>query len=121
MYISFLQAEDGIRDGHVTGVQTCALPISPRICGCTSRRPRSGSTWCEHCEQDLPAVRHACTARRPGPGSVIDYVETDRKSTRLNSSHVAISYAVFCLITKRRDICRRSMFDYEALKVGEQA
>src|SRR5207253_5945157 len=22
------QAEDGIRDGHVTGVQTCALPIS---------------------------------------------------------------------------------------------
>src|SRR5690625_2670873 len=24
----FLQAEDGIRDGHVTGVQTCALPIS---------------------------------------------------------------------------------------------
>src|SRR5437870_8565992 len=24
-------AEDGIRDGHVTGVQTCALPISPRF------------------------------------------------------------------------------------------
>src|SRR5215208_3109380 len=26
----FFQAEDGIRDGHVTGVQTCALPISLR-------------------------------------------------------------------------------------------
>src|SRR5690625_7266431 len=26
--IFFLQAEDGIRAGHVTGVQTCALPIS---------------------------------------------------------------------------------------------
>src|SRR5690348_1667981 len=25
----FFQAEDGIRDGRVTGVQTCALPISP--------------------------------------------------------------------------------------------
>src|SRR5690625_1505244 len=25
--IIFFQAEDGIRDGHVTGVQTCALPI----------------------------------------------------------------------------------------------
>src|SRR5439155_17735848 len=25
----FFQAEAGIRDGHVTGVQTCALPISP--------------------------------------------------------------------------------------------
>src|SRR5256885_8498127 len=26
----FFQAEDGIRDYKVTGVQTCALPISPR-------------------------------------------------------------------------------------------
>src|SRR5690606_40860794 len=26
----FFQAEDGIRDFHVTGVQTCALPILPR-------------------------------------------------------------------------------------------
>src|SRR5207253_8111899 len=26
----FFQAEDGIRDGHVTGVQTCALPICNR-------------------------------------------------------------------------------------------
>src|SRR5438876_8856638 len=26
----FFQAEDGIRDGRVTGVQTCALPISSR-------------------------------------------------------------------------------------------
>src|SRR6266511_4742961 len=29
-YFFFFQAEDGIRDFHVTGVQTCALPI----CGC---------------------------------------------------------------------------------------
>src|SRR5258706_3367418 len=28
----FFQAEDGIRDWSVTGVQTCALPISPRGC-----------------------------------------------------------------------------------------
>src|SRR5256885_4786062 len=27
----FFQAEDGIRDYKVTGVQTCALPISPRV------------------------------------------------------------------------------------------
>src|SRR6266487_3798063 len=26
--VFFFQAEDGIRDGRVTGVQTCALPIS---------------------------------------------------------------------------------------------
>src|SRR5690606_39525544 len=28
----FFQAEDGIRDFHVTGVQTCALPISVLHC-----------------------------------------------------------------------------------------
>src|SRR5256885_13447252 len=33
----FFQAEDGIRDYKVTGVQTCALPISPG--------PRSVSCW----------------------------------------------------------------------------
>src|SRR5690625_5616542 len=31
MGIFFFQAEDGIRDGHVTGVQTCALPISDDV------------------------------------------------------------------------------------------
>src|SRR5690625_6673864 len=31
----------------------------------------------------------------------------DRKSTRLNSSHVAISYAVFCLKKKKNRIKRR--------------
>src|SRR2546426_11174437 len=29
--IFFFQAEDGIRDYKVTGVQTCALPISPEL------------------------------------------------------------------------------------------
>src|SRR5690606_39529791 len=28
LLVCFFQAEDGIRDFHVTGVQTCALPIS---------------------------------------------------------------------------------------------
>src|SRR5690606_41014496 len=31
-------------------------------------------------------------------------VEVDRKSTRLNSSHVKISYAVFCLKKKKQPI-----------------
>src|SRR2546426_1870828 len=35
----------------------------------------------------------------PGTGS-----ERDRKSTRLNSSHLVISYAVFCLKKKKRDL-----------------
>src|SRR5690606_41655261 len=32
----------------------------------------------------------------------------DRKSTRLNSSHVKISYAVFCLKKKKTRRCRRT-------------
>src|SRR3712207_8675058 len=36
----------------------------------------------------------------PGPVSVGDRVPRDRKSTRLNSSHANISYAVFCLKKK---------------------
>src|SRR5439155_4422075 len=31
IFVFFFQAEDGIRDGHVTGVQTCALPILPMV------------------------------------------------------------------------------------------
>src|SRR5690606_39598893 len=54
----------------------------------------------------LPIIRHGRAhrtasgghgTRDPGPGTRDD---TDRKSTRLNSSHVKISYAVFCLKKK---------------------
>src|SRR5690606_40353360 len=54
----FFQAEDGIRDFHVTGVQTCALPIygtaipSP-VLGRSANDRRSGQ----------PAQRAARTAR----------------------------------------------------------
>src|SRR5260370_27429750 len=39
MFFFFFQAEDGIRDSSVTGVQTCALPILPRHRRCTRRGP----------------------------------------------------------------------------------
>src|SRR5690625_5935588 len=38
--------------------------------------------------------------------SLLFLVFCDRKSTRLNSSHVAISYAVFCLKTRNRETSR---------------
>src|SRR2546422_1404621 len=38
-----------------------------------------------------------------GPRSQNQRPETDRKSTRLNSSHGYISYAVFCLKKKKRE------------------
>src|SRR5699024_11782451 len=39
-------------------------------------------------------------ARKAGMSLAIEL--TDRKSTRLNSSHVSISYAVFCLKKKKK-------------------
>src|SRR5690625_6502466 len=43
--------------------------------------------------------------------------ERDRKSTRLNSSHVAISYAVFCLKKKKK--LRQSLHDsYHQVSTG---
>src|SRR5690625_3695097 len=41
------------------------------------------------------------TQGRIGWNIVTSYLKRDRKSTRLNSSHVAISYAVFCLKKKK--------------------
>src|SRR5690625_6693651 len=38
----------------------------------------------------------------PIVGKLADKYGRDRKSTRLNSSHVAISYAVFCLKKKKK-------------------
>src|SRR2546430_11331315 len=89
--VFFFQAEDGIRDLTVTGVQTCALPISsvsPRSCAPSWR----GS-------QPLFSAFWVCGTSTPAEAG-------DRKSTRLNSSHSQISYAVFCL-KKKNPICLR--------------
>src|SRR5690606_39349997 len=40
-----------------------------------------------------------------GDGERSELADQDRKSTRLNSSHVKISYAVFCLKKKKKE-CR---------------
>src|SRR5690348_18195811 len=64
----FFQAEDGIRDGRVTGVQTCALPISTAASSSRAARRsrarstsaasmRSGSAWHERARQDVERRR----------------------------------------------------------------
>src|SRR5690625_4278389 len=61
--IFFFQAEDGIRDGHVTGVQTCALPISldgiPDFIldvATTLGIPDAGKQLVERTQEDLDAA-----------------------------------------------------------------
>src|SRR5690606_39531435 len=174
----FFQAEDGIRDFHVTGVQTCALPIYPvgveiryisEFCSIGVRsthtkgiKPFKGIVeivvFFHSCDQfgisenypRIPAPDHATgdgadvviepetspfgidprveIKRRSLPvrfevshqmerhqwiGLLVSipllerdgrtgFYSKDRKSTRLNSSHVKISYAVFCLKKKKK-------------------
>src|SRR5256885_9534700 len=40
------------------------------------------------------------------PYNIVDWTPLDRKSTRLNSSHLVISYAVFCLKKKNINYSR---------------
>src|SRR5439155_23187010 len=59
-------------------------------------RPRPGAARAGHGRAgDRDRGRPA-----PSAGSSDGWLPGDRKSTRLNSSHVAISYAVFCLKKK---------------------
>src|SRR2546422_8344566 len=61
-------------------------------------------------EPGLAAPATMAASARPGaPGrGSPDRVRRDRKSTRLNSSHGYISYAVFCLKKKRLLTCTRA-------------
>src|SRR3712207_5063558 len=71
-----------------------ALPISAVVTSARTGVPngtRSPQTRYTVAKPDIPETRHTTaftTAAPPVP---------DRKSTRLNSSHANISYAVFCL------------------------
>src|SRR6266508_202741 len=55
MFVFFFQAEDGIRDGHVTGVQTCALPILHAVV--SSRPHRQAAPAAPDIEQRLPGAQ----------------------------------------------------------------
>src|SRR2546429_6159945 len=142
----FFQAEDGIRDVAVTGVQTCALPISfspakatgrrrpaaepslslaatlrvPRERVCQSANSRLAPQLCtlqpfDPGSSDQMRQSKAVPSSPAGPDDAGIFVDDqnfrgtrraatklDRKSTRLNSSHGYISYAVFCLKKKKK-------------------
>src|SRR2546427_7338950 len=81
-FFFFFQAEDGIRDLTVTGVQTCALPIWPRPPGPTATESRragaarrrlrrraaggrraAGAAPCAACRSGRPCPRSRSAAR----------------------------------------------------------
>src|SRR5438270_9303829 len=101
----FFQAEDGIRDLTVTGVQTCALPIckdgNNRLKCCVGVKDENSAFM--GCESSGAGIFDCGSL---GIASCSD--ARDRKSTRLNSSHSQISYAVFCL--KKKNIIQNCQY-----------
>src|SRR5256885_11956871 len=67
----------------------CARFGKQQLCFSSENRERR-SHLMRSVRDELPELTH----------DGIDPVEQDRKSTRLNSSHLVISYAVFCLKKK---------------------
>src|SRR5436189_1621949 len=58
-FFFFFQAEDGIRDTSVTGVQTCALPISGVRGGVATARPGARAARRQRLENKARHDRHA--------------------------------------------------------------
>src|SRR3712207_8739552 len=61
------------------------------------RRPQQDLARLAHAAESVTIARHQGLALRQGASDRLK----DRKSTRLNSSHANISYAVFCLKKKK--------------------
>src|SRR5438874_11835818 len=91
-----------------------ALPC--RVFFLTSRRPPSSTLFpyttlfrsrtydAVDCWTNTTSCSQTITVRDTIPPVLVGVPTKDRKSTRLNSSHVEISYAVFCL--KKKKQCR---------------
>src|SRR5205085_11049399 len=65
-----------------------------------------GVASCMACIENLYGFRPSvggCVARLLAEPSMLAMASRDRKSTRLNSSHSQISYAVFCLKKKKKN------------------
>src|SRR5699024_11872985 len=104
------------RTQHPIFLRAPALRDPPTPCPASGLRPPSSSPLSAPSPPEastlslhdaLPIFR-SCLAERLRPARFIKSMFDlrtgilDRKSTRLNSSHVSISYAVFCLKTKKK-------------------
>src|SRR3712207_7291198 len=85
LFRSLLGREQRRRPGDGAAVELARLKSSQAV-GVTAKR------------REAQPIGAALVGRHVGPRA-----HRDRKSTRLNSSHANISYAVFCLKKKKKD------------------
>src|SRR5215469_15965521 len=102
--------------GHGSGRSLRRSWLQPKLRVHAHARGSDGDGSRSHCPPIRAArcesKRPARLARRPRRGS------KDRKSTRLNSSHVEISYAVFCLKKKKEKQVVVSLYIKKRQKTG---
>src|SRR5262245_64470796 len=93
--------EDAPRQG-AEGAPDAWLEIEPRfaeaLLGMEVGHELMVVTWLHQAKRDVLKGHPRSDESRPLTG--VFYTRSDRKSTRLNSSHLGISYAVFCLKKK---------------------
>src|SRR5207245_5283859 len=82
----FFQAEDGIRDATVTGVQTCALPIYHQA---FTVQATGQLTSADAYGPMIVTYRHGSPVRLESLGRVIDSVEDDKSASWYNSGNGA--------------------------------
>src|SRR5438309_8673086 len=76
-FFFFFQAEDGIRDGTVTGVQTCALPIFAVMTAVNTDEPAPVRSLNPEVPEALAALIHRILAKDPTerPASAAEVAE----------------------------------------------
>src|SRR5438034_3411520 len=123
VFFFFFQAEDGIRDHCVTGVQTCALPISPPAgarwraaappsATCERRGRRRGATagsgWCSRAVSRPERATQPCTVvpffplSRPRRGRVLGHGQDTKRSEEHTSELQSHSELVCRLLLEEK-------------------
>src|SRR3712207_8998141 len=88
-------------DTATTEIYTLSLHDALPICSNTRSSWRATASWRTREGRAGTAAASGCAASC-GPSGTQWCSTADRKSTRLNSSHANISYAVFCLKKKKQ-------------------
>src|SRR5207253_5244958 len=84
----FFQAEDGIRDGHVTGVQTCALPIFGRSAWTIAARSAISLRTCTGAMPSSPEVANAASTIAAGLPARVAARRSARAARRTRRSEI---------------------------------
>src|SRR3989441_6118750 len=103
VFFFFFQAEDGIRDKLVTGVQTCALPISapPPRRGGPRGRPDPGTPGTPRRARALPLHNHPIGVLRRGRG----------RSEEHTSELQSLAYLVCRLLLEKKKTQKSKQLD----------